>query len=146
MPELTDLRGNDHTRSLIIVAEVHDKEGQSSAARADCCPGWRYGIGRRLREHVSMNDRVSAWLDSLGLAHYCEAFAQHAITWDVLPELTDEDLTSLGYCSAIGRSSGAPSQNWSNKERAITQRRNPLRLLIPSLRLCLVERWPNGAN
>jgi class 3 adenylate cyclase/predicted ATPase len=43
-----------------------------------------------------MNDRVSAWLDSLGLAHYREAFAQHAITWDVLPELTDEDLTSLG--------------------------------------------------
>lgn len=43
-----------------------------------------------------MNDRVSVWLDSLGLAHYREAFEQHAITWDVLPELTDEDLTSLG--------------------------------------------------
>ncbi|MBX3324447.1 MAG: adenylate/guanylate cyclase domain-containing protein [Nitrospira sp.] len=43
-----------------------------------------------------MNDRVSAWLESLGLDHYREAFEQNAITWDVLPELTDEDLTSLG--------------------------------------------------
>ena len=43
-----------------------------------------------------MNDRVSAWLESLGLAHYREVFQQNAITWDVLPELTDDDLTSLG--------------------------------------------------
>ncbi len=43
-----------------------------------------------------MNDRVSAWLESLGLDHYQDTFQQNAITWDVLPELTDEDLTSLG--------------------------------------------------
>lgn len=43
-----------------------------------------------------MDGRVSAWLASLGLDHYREAFQQNAITWDVLPELNDEDLTSLG--------------------------------------------------
>ena len=43
-----------------------------------------------------MDDRVSAWLESLGLDRYREVFLQNAITWDVLPELNDEDLTSLG--------------------------------------------------
>ncbi|TKB69306.1 MAG: adenylate/guanylate cyclase domain-containing protein [Nitrospira sp.] len=43
-----------------------------------------------------MDDRVSAWLESLGLDHYREAFQQNAITWDVLPELNDGDLASLG--------------------------------------------------
>ena len=43
-----------------------------------------------------VDDRVSAWLDSLGLDRYQDAFQQNAIMWDVLPELTDEDLTSLG--------------------------------------------------
>ena len=45
---------------------------------------------------MPMNDRISAWLESLGLDCYQDAFRQNAITWDVLPELTDEDLTSLG--------------------------------------------------
>ncbi|HMS84157.1 MAG TPA: adenylate/guanylate cyclase domain-containing protein [Nitrospira sp.] len=43
-----------------------------------------------------MSDRVSVWLESLGLDHYRDVFQQNAITWDVLSELTDEDLTSLG--------------------------------------------------
>ncbi|WP_217490686.1 AAA family ATPase [Candidatus Nitrospira nitrificans] len=43
-----------------------------------------------------MDDRVSAWLESLGLDCYREAFQQNAITWDVLSELKDDDLTSLG--------------------------------------------------
>ena len=43
-----------------------------------------------------MNDRVSAWLDSLGLGTYREAFQRNAITWDVLPELNQGDLEALG--------------------------------------------------
>src|SRR6187549_1811683 len=43
-----------------------------------------------------MDDRVSAWLERLGLDRYREAFQQNAITWDVLPELNDGDLASLG--------------------------------------------------
>ena len=43
-----------------------------------------------------MNDRVSAWLENLGLGKYAEAFQQNAITWDVLPELKENDLEALG--------------------------------------------------
>ena len=43
-----------------------------------------------------MDNRVSAWLESLGLGAYRESFQQNAITWDVLSELNDGDLASLG--------------------------------------------------
>lgn len=43
-----------------------------------------------------MDDRVSAWLESLGLEVYREPFQQNAITWDVLSELNNDDLASLG--------------------------------------------------
>ena len=43
-----------------------------------------------------MNDRISTWLEGLGLDRYREAFQQNAITWDVLAELNDDDLASMG--------------------------------------------------
>ncbi len=43
-----------------------------------------------------MNDRVSAWLEHLGLGIYREAFQKNAITWDVLSELNQGDLEALG--------------------------------------------------
>lgn len=43
-----------------------------------------------------MDNRVSSWLESLGLGVYRESFQQNAITWDVLSELNDGDLVSLG--------------------------------------------------
>lgn len=43
-----------------------------------------------------MDDRVSAWLESLDLDRYRDVFQQNAITWDVLTELNDGDLASLG--------------------------------------------------
>jgi class 3 adenylate cyclase/predicted ATPase len=43
-----------------------------------------------------MNDRVAAWLESLGLGMYRESFQQNAIAWDVLPELNEGDLEALG--------------------------------------------------
>ncbi|MDF0650373.1 MAG: adenylate/guanylate cyclase domain-containing protein [Nitrospira sp.] len=43
-----------------------------------------------------MNDSVAAWLESLGLARYRELFEQNAITWDVLSEVNDDDLASMG--------------------------------------------------
>ena len=42
------------------------------------------------------NDRVSAWLDDLGLGIYRDSFQQNAIDWDVLPELSEGDLEALG--------------------------------------------------
>ncbi|HMF84981.1 MAG TPA: adenylate/guanylate cyclase domain-containing protein, partial [Nitrospiraceae bacterium] len=43
-----------------------------------------------------MNDRVSAWLENLGLGRYSESFQHNAIGWDVLPELNEGDLVTLG--------------------------------------------------
>ena len=43
-----------------------------------------------------MHDRVSAWLNHLGLGIYDESFQHHAIAWDVLPELKESDLDALG--------------------------------------------------
>ncbi|PXW85723.1 tetratricopeptide repeat protein [Nitrosomonas sp. Nm84] len=43
-----------------------------------------------------MNDRVSAWLDNLGLSMYRESFQDNAITWDVLPDLNADDLKGMG--------------------------------------------------
>ena len=43
-----------------------------------------------------MNDRVSAWLENLGIGIYREAFEKNAITWDILAELNQGDLESLG--------------------------------------------------
>ena len=43
-----------------------------------------------------MPDRVSVWLENMGLGIYREAFETNAITWDVLPELNQGDLESLG--------------------------------------------------
>ena len=43
-----------------------------------------------------MPDRVSEWLEHLGLGTYRETFQHNAITWDVLPELNQGDLESLG--------------------------------------------------
>lgn len=43
-----------------------------------------------------MNDRVIAWLERLGLDRYREVFQQNAVTWDVLSELNDDDLASMG--------------------------------------------------
>ena len=43
-----------------------------------------------------MNDRVSVWLENLGLEIYRESFQNNAISWDVLPELKERDLEALG--------------------------------------------------
>jgi class 3 adenylate cyclase/tetratricopeptide (TPR) repeat protein len=39
---------------------------------------------------------VRAWLERIGLGRYAEAFAANDIEWDVLPSLTEADLTQLG--------------------------------------------------
>lgn len=44
---------------------------------------------------------VSEWLESQGFPQYRPAFAQNAITWELVPELTDQDLRELGV-SVLG--------------------------------------------
>lgn len=49
---------------------------------------------------VSGNE-VGEWLEGHGLPQYKPAFMQNAITWELVPELTDQDLRELGV-SALG--------------------------------------------
>ena len=48
-----------------------------------------------------MSIDVAEWLHSLGLARYAEAFAENAVDWDVLPQLTSDDLREIGV-AAVG--------------------------------------------
>jgi len=44
---------------------------------------------------------IAEWLQGLGLGKYAPAFAENAINWDVLPELTADDLKEIGV-TAVG--------------------------------------------
>ena len=44
---------------------------------------------------------IAEWLRGLGLGKYAPAFAENAINWDVLPELTADDLKEIGV-TAVG--------------------------------------------
>jgi class 3 adenylate cyclase len=44
---------------------------------------------------------IAEWLRGLGLGQYAPAFAENAIQWDVLPELTGDDLREIGV-TAVG--------------------------------------------
>src|SRR3954451_9583502 len=50
---------------------------------------------------VVSGNEINEWLDTLGLRQYQPAFEQNAITWELVPELTDQDLRELGV-SALG--------------------------------------------
>ena len=40
--------------------------------------------------------QIADWLKSLGMSEYAERFAENAIDFSVLPDLTDQDLEKLG--------------------------------------------------
>jgi class 3 adenylate cyclase len=40
--------------------------------------------------------RTAEWLTSLGMSEYAQCFAENAIDFSVLPDLTDQDLEKLG--------------------------------------------------
>ena len=44
-------------------------------------------------------DKLAQWLAQLGLQAYQDSFAKNDIDWDILPELTDDDLKELGVTS-----------------------------------------------
>ncbi|MFO1352174.1 MAG: SAM domain-containing protein, partial [Gammaproteobacteria bacterium] len=39
---------------------------------------------------------LGTWLEGLGLGQYATAFAEHKLSFDLLPELTEADLRELG--------------------------------------------------
>ena len=44
-----------------------------------------------------MSDKVTQWLEQLGLSQFAALFAEQQIDHEVLPELTNEDLEKLGF-------------------------------------------------
>jgi class 3 adenylate cyclase/predicted ATPase len=50
-----------------------------------------------------MSHDVRAWLEDLGLGRYAEAFAENGVDFDLLPELSNEDLKDLGIARLADR-------------------------------------------
>ena len=46
---------------------------------------------------------VSDWLDDLGLAQYAQAFAENGVIFDLLPDITNDDLKDLGVVRLADR-------------------------------------------
>src|SRR5258708_39899659 len=43
-----------------------------------------------------MVEELGRWLEELGLGTYAEAFSANGVAWDVLADLTEKDLETLG--------------------------------------------------
>jgi hypothetical protein len=46
--------------------------------------------------------QVADWLEKLGLGQYAQRFAENDISFSVLPDLTDQDLTDIGVSLGHG--------------------------------------------
>ena len=46
---------------------------------------------------------VRQWLEQLGLSQYAEAFERNALEFELLAELTDQDLEKLGVQAMVHR-------------------------------------------
>jgi SAM domain (Sterile alpha motif) len=45
---------------------------------------------------MSLDDRITTWLEAIGLAQYASVFAENAVDLDILPDVTEADLERLG--------------------------------------------------
>ena len=64
-------------------------------------------------ERIALNpwgaamQQIANWLQKLGLGQYAQRFAENHITFDILPDLSDQDLEKIGVArsspSAIAR-------------------------------------------
>ena len=43
--------------------------------------------------------QIANWLQKLGLGQYAQRFAENHITFDILPDLSDQDLEKIGVAS-----------------------------------------------
>ena len=55
----------------------------------------------RIRACEGARDGIQDWLERLGLEKYAAVFAEHEITLEVLPELTESDIDRLALPSAF---------------------------------------------
>ena len=74
-----------------LPALIRQAECGKPSLRSGACAG-----EREERATVSVDDRITTWLDGIGLAQYANVFAENAIDLDVLPDVTEADLEKLG--------------------------------------------------
>jgi class 3 adenylate cyclase/predicted ATPase len=76
--------------------------------------------------------RMADWLETLDLGQYAQLFAENAIDFDVLPDLTDQDLEKLGVLlghrrrllRAIGSLADTPKPSGSSAAPDVGERRH----------------------
>jgi hypothetical protein len=86
---------------VALVASIGGKPRQEPDCRPLFIVRPNSADGGSMTEIAVTGNEVSEWLDGYGLPQYKPAFVQNAITWELVPELTDQDLRELGV-SALG--------------------------------------------
>ena len=65
-----------------------------------------------------MQDRLNNWLESIGLGKYADTFADNEIDFSVLPNLTEDDLVSIGLSLGARRKLQAAIVQWQATQDA----------------------------
>jgi hypothetical protein len=86
---------------------------------------------------------VATWLRDLGLERYVEAFREHNIDAEVLPELTAGDLTALGVTSVGHRRKLRRGRTMAATSSAVARRRKRSGSVEAWLMPKLIEGWSN---
>ncbi len=50
-----------------------------------------------------MADDIAQWLEDLGFVQYVEAFVENGVDFDLLPEITNDDLKDIGVARLADR-------------------------------------------
>ena len=89
-----------------------------------------------------MSDRVTKWLEQLGLGEYAAVFAENDIDWELLAELDQETLKEIGITSAGHR------LRILKTARSLQSESSEIELVAEetSARLPRCRRTPNAAN
>src|SRR5262247_1753081 len=72
---------------------------------------------------------LQPWLEEIGLAQYADLFAKNDIDWEILPELTEQDLeklgVSLGHRKKLIRAIRASYRSQQASHRPVENRSTP---------------------
>jgi len=82
--------------------------------------------------------QIADWLEKLGLAEYAQRFADNAIDFSVIRDLTEQDLKDLGVLLGIAaKFCGRSRTSIGSLLHLFKQRPN---------RRCVMRQWPQSGN
>ena len=79
-----------------------------------------------------MQSDVERWLEGLGLLRHAALFAENLIDFEVLSELTDEDLRELGLALGDRKKLLRAVRAWAKNRTRNPIRRQPPNWLLPT--------------